>query len=162
MVRLIADTYKIGSHQAPNMTSSNKLVHILSINAGSSSLKLSLYAIDSGSSNNPKLLIESSFSNLTSPPAKFSYTHHNNSANKNSTEDINKKELKTGNISHSEAFEYFLEHLSKDPTVQGVSAKEDINYACHRVVHGGEYDKPVTINSETKQYIEELTDLAPL
>lgn len=144
------------------MSVSSKTIHILSINAGSSSVKLSLYASTLGSDTVPKLLIESSISNLTSPPPKFTYTHHSTPSSAESGEDVKNKELDEEHISHNEAFEYFLDHLSQDPSIESISSRDDIHYTCHRIVHGGEYDKAVTINDETTRYIEELTDLAPL
>ncbi|KAF8541534.1 hypothetical protein BDD12DRAFT_828826 [Trichophaea hybrida] len=63
---------------------------ILSINAGSSSVKLSLYSATFSST--PKHLVASSITGLTSPPASFTYTHLSSSSE--SSSDINKQELK--------------------------------------------------------------------
>ncbi|KAF8474818.1 Acetokinase family-domain-containing protein [Kalaharituber pfeilii] len=136
--------------------------YILSINAGSSSVKLSLYAVDPDNRKEsaPKLIIESSVSKLTSPPAVFSYIHRNITGSSQKAEDIT-KELEEA-LPHDAAFELFLVHLSKDPSIKGISSGEDIRFACHRVVHGGDLDKAVAISHETYHYLEQLTDLAPL
>jgi len=113
---------------------------ILSVNAGSSSLKLSLYSIDK-----VNLVLTSSVSSISSPPAKFSYGHDGTSE-VDSIQD------------HASAFEYFLEKLRSE----GSTDSTRISYICHRIVHGGDYTKPVEINQESYHHIEQLSDLAPL
>lgn len=55
-----------------------------------------------------------------------------------------------------------LDQLINDKDFPQISKKEDIAIACHRVVHGGDYDAPKVITQETYHHLEELTDLAPL
>lgn len=55
-----------------------------------------------------------------------------------------------------------LNTLIEDKELSAVGKKEDVAIACHRVVHGGDYDTPKVINEETYHHLEELTDLAPL
>lgn len=55
-----------------------------------------------------------------------------------------------------------LTTLINDEKLEAITKKEDIAIACHRVVHGGDYDRPKIINEETYHHLEELTDLAPL
>ncbi|EIN09788.1 acetate and butyrate kinase [Punctularia strigosozonata HHB-11173 SS5] len=133
---------------------------ILSVNAGSSSLKISLFK-PSGSSSSDKdpvadLLLESSIDDLSSPPARFTLKHEDASPS-DSSQDV-KKEQKDDIKDHASAFSYFLGHLEHESGIK----KADIKQVCHRVVHGGDYAEPVTISSETYHHIEKLTDLAPL
>ncbi|KAI5845052.1 acetate kinase [Morchella snyderi] len=136
---------------------------ILAINAGSSSVKLSLYSstppeAERKTGNTPCLILQSSISNLTSPPAVFSYTHTDNSS---TSSNVKSKELPDVK-SQDDAFKHFLEYLSKDSDLKQVNSGEDITFACHRIVHGGDYERPVVINEESLNYLKELSDLAPL
>jgi hypothetical protein len=90
---------------------------ILSINAGSSSLKITLFSV------------------------------------KNESPDIK---------SHNDAFQHILDGFLNDKDLKDVTSKDDITYACHRVVHGGDYATDQLINEQTYHKIEELEDLAPL
>jgi acetate kinase len=124
---------------------------ILSINAGSSSVKVSAYAFDK--STDPKQLAEAQIDGLTAPPATLKYERGD--------EKIKGKEL--GEVkSQEDAFKYILDHLTNDKGLPELSKKEDIEWATHRVVHGGDYAKPQVIDSGTFHHIEELSDLAPL
>jgi acetate kinase len=128
---------------------------ILSINAGSSSVKLSLYT--SEFFGTPKLLISSSISGLTSPPAVFTYQHHSTS----SSSDVNKASLKDV-TTQEDAIKHFLMHMSSDGSLTELQRGTDIDLVCHRIVHGGEFDKAMVLSKETIQEIEDLTELAPL
>jgi len=103
---------------------------VLSINTGSSSVKLSLYS--SNFNSTPSLLVNSSISGLTAPPATFSYSSS------------------------------FLNHFTSDEAIKKQPHGGTIAFACHRIVHGGTFPKAVVLNSETLRYLDELTDLAPL
>jgi acetate kinase len=129
--------------------------HILSINAGSSSVKLSLYVCSFSST--PKPLISSSISNLTSPPAVFSYKHLSSS----STADVSKRKLEDA-TTQEDALMRFLEHISSDSSLGELKSSGDIDLVCHRIVHGGDFDKAMVLSKETIQELEDLTDLAPL
>ncbi|KAK7044107.1 hypothetical protein VNI00_007824 [Paramarasmius palmivorus] len=118
---------------------------VLSVNAGSSSLKISLYSVDRDSLDDPvQLVLTSSISNISSPPAKFTFSESVKESSVTSIHD------------HAGAFAHFLQHLREqlDPN--------DIVHICHRIVHGGSYHDPVVINNETYHHIEKLSDLAPL
>jgi acetate kinase len=128
---------------------------ILSINAGSSSVKLSLYTTTFSST--PEPLIASSITGLTSPPASFTYTHLSSESSSN----VNKQELKDATNQES-AFQHFLNHMSSDSLLSGLKSSNDIDLVCHRIVHGGDFDKAMVLSKETIQEIEALTELAPL
>lgn len=120
---------------------------ILSVNAGSSSLKISLFRNEKQPGDDPiiTLLLNSSISNISSPPAKFSFQHA--------------KEVDVSSISdHASAFAHFLDYLRKEASID----PNEIVHVCHRVVHGGDYTDPVVISDESYHHIEKLSDLAPL
>lgn len=127
---------------------------ILSINAGSSSVKISVYKTPSESdTTTPIQLAEATVEGLTAPPAKLKYTR--------GSESIKGKELE--NISSQEdGFRYILDHLTSDPGLAELNKKEDIHFTCHRVVHGGDYPRSQVIDNTTYHHIEALSDLAPL
>jgi acetate kinase len=114
---------------------------ILSVNAGSSSLKVSLYRL----SPSITLLLTSNISNISSPPAKFSW----NGKKSQDLSDIH---------DHASAFAHFLDYLNHDANID----RSQIAHICHRVVHGGDYTQRVVINDESYHHIETLSDLAPL
>lgn len=126
---------------------------ILSVNAGSSSIKLCLYSASFGST--PISLVKSSVSGLTSPPAKFSYS---NDANKrHSVEDRESEEV----TDQSSALGLFLGHLERDESLKEHGAGE-IELVVHRIVHGGLFRDAVVLSKEAIGEVEHLTDLAPL
>lgn len=126
---------------------------ILSINAGSSSVKISVYKTPTDNSKVPTQLAEAVVEGLTAPPAKLKYSCGD--------QKIKDKELK--DISTQEdAFRFILDHLTNDKSLPELSHKEDIKFACHRVVHGGDYPRSQVIDKGTYHHIEELSDLAPL
>ncbi|KAJ4358853.1 hypothetical protein N0V95_002706 [Ascochyta clinopodiicola] len=126
---------------------------ILSINAGSSSVKISVYKTPEDGSSTPIQLAEASIEGLTAPPAKLKYTRGD--------EQIKGKELKDI-TSQEDAFRHILDHLTQDEGLPELNKKEDIHFTCHRVVHGGDYPRSQVIDSATYHHIEELSDLAPL
>lgn len=129
---------------------------LLSLNTGSSSLKISLY-INNVLGNNIrateplKLLLTSSISSISSPPAHFSFSQvdHPSTSKDASDDSIH---------DHASAFAHFLSHLAEDLSID----KKRIRYICHRVVHGGDYNEPVKITKESYHHIANLYDLAPL
>ncbi|KAF7985627.1 hypothetical protein HWV62_2127 [Athelia sp. TMB] len=124
--------------------------HILSVNSGSSSLKISLYRLSQQSNGEPiELLITSSISNISSPPAKFTFEPVSGKSQEGEVDSIK---------DHTSAFAHFLDSLKKEASIN----RDDIAHVCHRVVHGGDYTGPVIISEDSFRHIEELTDLAPL
>lgn len=126
---------------------------ILSINAGSSSVKISVYQ-SQGKDQDPKQLAETQVSGLTAPPAKYSYAR---GSIKKKSEQVDRS---IG--SQDDAFTFLLDQLVTDEGLTEISCREDINVTCHRIVQGGNYQDARLINSDTMQHLEELTDLAPL
>lgn len=127
---------------------------ILSINAGSSSVKISIYSAERGQS--PKELAEIQVDGLTSPPAQLKYVRGSKTVSKG--EEVKGKEIKD----QKDAFIFMLECLVDDKEFDAIKKKEDIAICCHRVVHGGNYTEPQIITEDTYHHLEALTDLAPL
>ena len=125
---------------------------LLSVNAGSSSLKISLYQQSHAAPEAIKLVLSSSVSSITAPPAQFSFQL-------SSTENPSAKDEPCEAITdHASAFAHFLQSLHSHASIQA----DRIVYICHRVVHGGDYNKPVLITQESYPHLEKLSDLAPL
>ncbi|KIK98680.1 hypothetical protein PAXRUDRAFT_133679 [Paxillus rubicundulus Ve08.2h10] len=125
---------------------------ILAVNAGSSSLKISLFQRLPREPKTPRLLLSSSISSISSPPAKFTFNHASTtpcSAYSSSEPSIR---------DHESAFAHFLSRLKEDATID----HQEIQHTCHRVVHGGDYRDPVVISEQSYHHIEKLRDLAPL
>jgi len=150
---------------------------ILAVNAGSSSLKISLFQRITHDPVVPRLLLTSSTSSISSPPSKFSFTiidalglDQYSAGHKETSEPCI--------LDHESAFKYFLDRLAQlgaaqhaEQTRGDQDAKSEVKVnldlseirnVCHRVVHGGEYVDPIIINEETYHHIERLSDLAPL
>ncbi|KAL9074748.1 MAG: hypothetical protein Q9161_002117 [Pseudevernia consocians] len=125
---------------------------ILSINSGSSSVKVSVYK-SAAQGHPPTQLADATVSGLTAPPAQLTYER--------GSEKIKNQEVK-GIKSNEDACEYILDHVVKDGGLSEVSSRDDITHACHRVVHGGDYPAAHVIDEDTYHHLQDLTDLAPL
>lgn len=125
---------------------------ILAINAGSSSVKISVYSA-SGHNSAPKQIAEAQVSGLTAPPSKITYTRLGQSVHKNKAVDARNQD---------DSFKLLLETLVSDAQLRDISSKDDIAIACHRIVHGGDYDDSQIITKDTYHHLETLSDLAPL
>lgn len=126
---------------------------LLAINAGSSSVKISVYSIASDNKQSPSKIADLQVSGLTAPPAKLEYTRHGTLVK-------DKEEVKAD--SQDAAFKIMLDALISDDQLTEVSNSDDIAVTAHRIVHGGDYDDVKVINKETYHHLEELSDLAPL
>jgi acetate kinase len=119
---------------------------ILVCNAGSSSLKFSLFVAE-----DEVLLAEGGVDWLTKP-ARLVFRGAN--------QPEIRQELKLEK--HADAVARILDNLQAgaSPVLQ---SPEDVRAVGHRVVHGGDrYTAAVRINAQVKRTIEELTELAPL
>lgn len=135
------------------MTSSERNL-ILSVNAGSSSLKIALYSVENTTSpDSIQLVLTSSISSISSPPAKFSF-HLRSTELTSSSLDEDCDAIHD----HASGFSHFLNALKTQASVDN----KRVIYICHRVVHGGDYNEPILITQESYDHIERLSDLAPL
>lgn len=129
----------------------NKVV--FAINAGSSSVKISVYLAQRNAA--PHRIAEAQVSGLTAPPAKLTYARAGESVVKN-------QETSDGVKSQDGAFALLLKTLINDHELHQVGSAKDVAIACHRIVHGGDYKKSKAITKETYHRLEQLSELAPL
>src|SRR6266481_5215768 len=119
---------------------------ILVCNAGSSSLKFSLFEADE------ELLLAEGGVDWSRKPTRLVF--------RRTGEEELREELKLEK--HADAIVRILDDLQADPSA-ALDSLEDLRAVGHRVVHGGErYTSAVRITPEVKQAIEELAELAPL
>lgn len=146
----------------PDQAPSRRKGLILSVNAGSSSLKISLYRVKPNEASSEdhfhapepvELLLVSSITNISAPPASFSFSPVAHDSGREA-----KKEPVDSIHDHASAFAHFLDYLKNEASID----RAEIAQICHRVVHGGDYFEPVVINKESYHHIEKLSDLAPL
>jgi acetate kinase len=122
---------------------------ILSVNAGSSSVKVTFYTVEKP----PNIIVDAQVSGITAPPQSLKYK----------TKTSEKKEQLTENLrTPPDAFKFLLHHCLTDSDISEVASTDDLAYICHRVVHGGDYTDAVEINDETYHHLKEIEDLAPL
>ena len=127
-----------------NYRKKEKFMKILSVNAGSSSLKFQMYEMPE-----EKALISGVFERIGIGNSFYTI--------KVNGEKIKKEvELKD----HKKAFEILVEELISNKIVESL---EEIKGIGHRVVQGGAYfDKTVVVDDEVIAKIDELSTLAPL
>lgn len=126
---------------------------LLAINAGSSSVKISVYSVASNRNESPSKIADLQVSGLTAPPAKLEYTRHGTVVKDKDTVEADSQDA---------AFKLLLDTLISDSELTEISNSDDIAVTAHRIVHGGDYDDAKVINKETYHHLEELSDLAPL
>ncbi len=139
---------------------------LLSINAESSSVKITLFALllqqDGALLHNhhvldiyiPFPLVNAYISGLLnlSPTLKYSRGSRNISASK----------IPDEISSHIDAVGCILSTILADTGLKILTDKESITHVYHRIVHDRNYLAPHVIDQETYQKIDRLTDLAPL
>jgi acetate kinase len=135
----------LGSYNPRAVTPETK-IKVLVCNAGSSSLKFSLFDAE-----DETLLANGSIDWLVKP-ARLAFRRAN--------EPEIRKELKLEK--HADAVTRILDYLQAGSSAP-LQSPEDLQAVGHRVVHGGDrYSSAVRITAEVKRKIEELTELAPL
>ncbi|KAL2796838.1 Acetokinase family-domain-containing protein [Aspergillus keveii] len=122
---------------------------ILSVNAGSSSVKITFYTYE----KTPQVIANAQVSGITAPPAKLKYTLGDKKREEELKEPVNTPQ---------DAFKLLLDRCFKDSDLSDIASSDDLAYICHRIVHGGEFGSSVLINDETYHQLEQLEDLAPL
>ena len=117
---------------------------LLSVNAGSSSLKFRLFEMPE-----EKVIMKGLFERIGFDGASYEI--------KMGDQKIEKKvELKD----HNDAVKYLIEELLENKVINSLDELEAVG---HRVVHGGsKYANSVEITDDVIETIEELSDLAPL
>ncbi|KAK9374171.1 Acetokinase family-domain-containing protein [Lipomyces chichibuensis] len=127
---------------------------ILCLNAGSSSIKFSLYRYSPDAS----LLLTGSVSGLTADQQYLTYTSYKSCGEV--LESIKNQEIDCPD--HDSAFKVFMEHLDSKIGEKRLLSFDDIYVACHRIVHGGSNPRPLLITEEVYHELDILSDLAPL
>src|SRR5215475_9259656 len=119
---------------------------ILVCNAGSSSLKFSLFDAET------EVLLADGGVDWLTKPARLVFRGANQPEIR---EDLKLEK-------HADAVARILDDLQAGPST-ALNSLEDVRAVGHRVVHGGDrYSAAVLITAEVKRTIEELTELAPL
>ena len=125
---------------------------ILSVNAGSSSVKVSVYK-EAGANKDPEELAVVQVDGLTAPPPTLKYNRGEEHVKGKEIQDVKSQE---------DAFKYIMQHLENDKGLPELSNRDDVAFVTHRVVHGGDYPHAQVLTKETYHHIERLSDLAPL
>ena len=135
----------LGSYNPGAVTPETK-IKVLVCNAGSSSLKFSLFDAED------EMLLANGSIDWLIKPARLAFRRAN--------EPEIRKELKLEK--HADAVARILDYLQAGSSAP-LQSPEDLQAVGHRVVHGGDrYSSAVRITAEVKRKIEELTELAPL
>ncbi len=117
---------------------------LLSVNAGSSTLKFRMYEMPS-----EKIIVQGAFERIGIDGSNFTLKFGDQKI---------KKDVELAD--HREAVKILLDQLIQNKIV---SSLDEIEAVGHRVVHGGsKYAKSVLIDDSVIHDIEELSDLAPL
>lgn len=117
---------------------------ILTVNAGSSSLKFKMYDMPA-----EEVLISGVFERIGMKESFYTVKIKDD-----------KKEKKVELKNHKDAFEILVEELMKNKIVESLDEIEGIG---HRIVQGGSYfDKTVVASEDVIDKIDELSSLAPL
>lgn len=137
------------------MLKKNRLINILSVNCGSSSIKFSIFKTPASlSDKNPLLSLERIFSgSVEEIGTEFGEFHFTLGDKKEKSDKLNFK-------NHSDAINFILQELGFDGHN---GAGSDIGIVVHRFVHGGdEFRKPVAVYPKDITKLESLNELAPL
>ena len=117
---------------------------LLSVNAGSSTLKFRLYEMPE-----EKILMKGNYERIGLDGSKYSLTIGDK-----------KEAAEVVMHDHKDAVTLLLQHLLGH---KAISSLDEIEAVGHRVVHGGsKYSKSVELNEQVVSEIEELSPLAPL
>ena len=117
---------------------------LLSVNAGSSTLKFRLYEMPE-----EKILMKGNYERIGLDGSKYSLTIGDK-----------KEAAEVVMNDHKDAVTLLLQHLLGH---KAISSLDEIEAVGHRVVHGGsKYSKSVELNEQVVSEIEELSPLAPL
>jgi acetate kinase len=137
---------------------------LLSINAGSSSVKITLFTFllqqdgEYGSHQTretyiPVSLAEARVNSLFSSSPLLSYSRGSRKISASKVDDVN---------SHTDGVGCILSTMLADTGLEALAEKSNITHVCHRILHGGNYCAPHVIDEEAYRKIHNLADLAPL
>lgn len=132
---------------------------ILSVNAGSSSVKVSVYEV-AASGQPPKPIAEIQMSGLTAPPTKLTFKKRNDSDGKDEKLQDG-QEVKDAD-SQITAFKRILDVLFDSRELPQLGQRSDIDFIAHRIVHGGDASRTEKVGRKTLERLDALSELAPL
>ncbi len=146
--------------QVKRFLSLKKIMHILTLNSGSNSLKFEIITAEPNhGTHEPQVgfgssLVAGSYDNIGKRDAVFSLLQNKKPR---SREQIEVRD-------HGHAAELLLDWIdSGNANANGIRNLADVHRVGHRVVHrAGRFDGPVRITGDVIRQIEELEDLAPL
>lgn len=128
---------------------------LLSVNAGSSSIKVSVYSIGSGRLQDPEQIAEVRVAGLTAPPIAITYIRGGRKVHRDMEPPADVR-------TPADVFRMIVRLLVDDAELAAISGPEDIAMTCHRIVHGGAFVEPQVVTLDTYATLEKLGDLAPL
>ncbi len=147
----------------PGVQTRAKAMKVLSLNAGSNSLKFEIVEVNTDGWNTTKeppvsqfgqTIVSGSYDNIGKDGGCFSLFEGKRSVH---SEDVELQDYAAGAKLLSDWIE------SGGARSQGVASLSDIDRIGHRVVHGADlFQQPARINEDVLHQIEELEDLAPL
>jgi acetate kinase len=129
-------------------------MNILTLNAGSNSLKFEIVAAEPGDSGFGRSLLAGSYDDVGKPNAAFALWQGKEIRGREETEIRD----------HGHATELLFDWIERGGgRDHGIGSLKDIERVAHRVVHGADrFHGPVRITPEVVRQIEELEGLAPL
>lgn len=127
-------------------------VNILSVNSGSSSLKVTAYKAETSTKELKELALVQ-IDGITSSSQKLKYHAGQGESKEKSISDVKDQNA---------AFKIVLNHLKGDDGPSELGSDHDFQVITHRVVHGGSAESPQIVNDQVVKFLEDLSDLAPL
>ena len=121
---------------------------IISVNAGTHSLRVKLFKVFPGF--DPTALASAEALNLQIGDAVLTYQSRGPSQ---------EQQLDDG-VRHEDALRTILDLLRRDKRLAAFEVSDEFLGVCHRVPHGGDYEKPQIITTEDPHLIHELRSLS--
>ncbi|CEJ90063.1 hypothetical protein VHEMI05871 [[Torrubiella] hemipterigena] len=126
---------------------------LLTVNAGSSSLKLSAFLLKDGTGA-PQRILTACIRGIRTASTSIFYSRYG--------ETINNNHAIKAVQDPCDAFSAAFTVLLQDPNLCEIKSKDDIDFVCHRIVHGGRLSNPRVIDEQTLQVLAQAGHLAPL
>lgn len=126
---------------------------LLTINAGSSSLKMSAFLLK-GSAEAPQKIAAACIRGINTATTTVYYARYHETV----SNDITFRPK----LDWCEALSSMLAILLQDPELREVHSTDDIRFVCHRIVHGKGFREPQLIDQKLFDALAEATHLAPL
>jgi acetate kinase len=134
---------------------------VLSVNAGSSSIKTAAYQVSPDKPPRKLAAVElDNIGDASKVTLKYETKHPKENKDDADSGESTVSDFKSNAL--GDAFPLILTHLTGEHGPAEIRSKTDINYIAHRIVHGGETESPRVLDEELLEYVEELSDLAPL